>query len=261
MAAFQDLLAKRRSRRADLAGVFADVLDRPAGVAPVTGRHVLGNGRVLPVPACAQMNGDALALMENLDSAGGQPRLDLGAGEAVGDRIIVGVDVDVIVDADPAHAPLAVFVRLAGQRLERRAIDLLEDLAAGDAEPAQGLALVELGHEFAERGVDVGEAMKDPAPEPAQKPTLDDQDGLLDLRLVAGLPRPRRQDGGPVMGGHLGVGAVDLRVVEAGPDDGGLRIVRHDEFRYAADRLEGADMGVDPVGQRLRPGRLGEGEA
>ena len=65
--AFQDLLAKRRSRRADLAGVFADVLDRPAGVAPVTGRHVLGNGRVLPVPACAQMNGDALALMENLD--------------------------------------------------------------------------------------------------------------------------------------------------------------------------------------------------
>ena len=118
-----------------------------------------------------------------------------------------------------------------------------------------------MGHEFAERGVDVGEAMEDPAPQPAQQPALDDQDRLLDLRLVARLPRPRRQDGGPVMGRHLGVGAVDLRVVEAGPDDGGLRIVRHDEFRYAADRLEGADMGVDPVGQRLRPGRLGEGEA
>jgi hypothetical protein len=29
------------------------------------------------------MNGDALAFMENLDAAGGQPRLDLGAGEAV----------------------------------------------------------------------------------------------------------------------------------------------------------------------------------
>ena len=96
--AFQDLLAKRRGRRADLAGVVSDALDRPAGVAPVTGRHVLGNGRVLPVPACAQMNGDALTFMENLDAAGGQPRLDLGAGEAVGDRIIVGVDVDVIVD-------------------------------------------------------------------------------------------------------------------------------------------------------------------
>ena len=77
--AFQDLLAKRRGRRADLAGVFPDALDRPAGVAPVTGRHVLGNGRVLPVPACAQMNGDALALMENLDAAGGQSRASTSA--------------------------------------------------------------------------------------------------------------------------------------------------------------------------------------
>jgi len=89
---------------------------------------VLGNGRVLSVPAPAQMNGDALAVMENLDAAGGQSRLDLGAGEAVEDRIIMGVDVDVIVDAHPAHAPLAVFVRLVRQRVERRAIDLLEGL-------------------------------------------------------------------------------------------------------------------------------------
>src|SRR6202789_548481 len=190
--AFQDLLAERRGRRADLAGVVPDALDRPAGVAPVTGRHVLGNGRVLPVPACAQMNGDALAFMENLDAAGGQPRLDLGAGEAVGDGIIVGVDVDVIVDADPAHAPLAIFVRLTGQRLERRAIDLLEQLAAGHAEPAKALLVIELDHKLAERGVDVSEATEDPAPEPAEQPSLDDQDRLLDLRLVTGLPRPRR---------------------------------------------------------------------
>src|SRR5258708_11937407 len=186
--AFQDLLAQGRGRRADLAGVFPDALDRPAGVAPVTGRHVLGNGRVLPVPACAQMNGDALALMENSDPATGQPRLDLGAGEAVGDGIIVGVNVDVILDADPAHAPLAVFVRLAGQRLERRAVDLLEQLAAGDAEPAQGLPFVELRHEFAERGVDVSEAGEDPAPQPAEPPALDEPDGLRDLPLVARRP-------------------------------------------------------------------------
>jgi hypothetical protein len=32
--------------------------NRPAGVAPVTGRHVLGNGRVLSVPDCPQMNGE-----------------------------------------------------------------------------------------------------------------------------------------------------------------------------------------------------------
>ena len=99
--ALEDLLAQRRGRRADLAGVFPDALDRPAGVAPVARGHVLGNGGVLPVPAGPQMDGDALALVEDLDAAGGQPRLDLGAGEAVGDGVIMGVDVDVIVDADP----------------------------------------------------------------------------------------------------------------------------------------------------------------
>src|ERR1700691_2103616 len=50
--ALEDVLAQRRGRRADLAGVFPDALDRPAGVASVAGRHVLGNGGVLPVPAC-----------------------------------------------------------------------------------------------------------------------------------------------------------------------------------------------------------------
>ena len=82
------------------------------------------------------MDGDALAFVENLDAAGGQPRLDLGAGKTVGNGIIVGVNLDVIVDADPGQAPLAVFVRLIRQRPERRAIDLLEQLAAGDCEPA-----------------------------------------------------------------------------------------------------------------------------
>jgi hypothetical protein len=63
------------------------------------------------------------------------------------------------------------------------------------------------------------------------------------------------------MGRHLAVGTIDLRLVEAGLDDGGPGVVRHDELGNAADRLEGAHVGVDPVGQRLRPARLGEGEA
>jgi hypothetical protein len=134
-------------------------------------------------------------------------------------------------------------------------------LAAGDVEPPQALPFVELGHKLAERGVDFGEAVERPSPQPAAQPPLDDQDGLLDLRLVARLSRSRRQDRGSVMGRHLGVGPVDLGVVEAGLDDGGFGAVRHDEFGNPADRLEGAHVGVDPIGQRLRPTRLGEGEA
>ena len=32
-------------------------------------------------------------------------------------------------------------------------------------------------------------------------------------------------------------------------------------MRNATDRLEGADMGMDPVGQRLRPARMRKSEA
>jgi hypothetical protein len=63
------------------------------------------------------------------------------------------------------------------------------------------------------------------------------------------------------MGGQFGIGPVDLRVIEAGLDDGGLGVVRDEKLRNAADRVEGVDMGVDPIGQRLRPGRPREGEA
>src|SRR6478736_2716210 len=39
----EDLLAQGCGRRADLAGVFANALDRPASVASMAGGHVLGN--------------------------------------------------------------------------------------------------------------------------------------------------------------------------------------------------------------------------
>jgi hypothetical protein len=50
---------------------------------------------------------------------------------------------------------------------------------------------------------------------------------------------------------HLGIGSINLRLVEAGLDDGDLGIVRHQQFGHAAERCEGSGMGADPVGQRL----------
>ena len=63
------------------------------------------------------------------------------------------------------------------------------------------------------------------------------------------------------MRGHLRIGAIDLRVVEARLDDCDFGVVRHQERRDAADRREGANMGADPVGEPLRPRRLRVGEA
>jgi hypothetical protein len=60
---------------------------------------------------------------------------------------------------------------------------------------------------------------------------------------------------------HLGVGSIDLRIVETSLDNSSLGIVRHEQMRNAADHLEGADMGVDPVGHRLRPARERKSEA
>ena len=49
-----------------------------------------------------------------------QPGLDLVADQAVGDRVVVAVDVDMVVEADPVQAPLGIFVGCRRQRLERR---------------------------------------------------------------------------------------------------------------------------------------------
>jgi hypothetical protein len=64
---FEDQFAERRRRRADQARVDADALDRPAGVSPVAGRHVLGDGRVLVIAARAHVHGDPVALQEDFD--------------------------------------------------------------------------------------------------------------------------------------------------------------------------------------------------
>ncbi len=82
--------------------------------------------------------------LENRDATDGQPRFDLGAGEAIGHGVIMRVDLDMVVDADAVQAPLAIFIRLDRQRLQRPAVDLFEQLAAGDAETAEGRSSLRL---------------------------------------------------------------------------------------------------------------------
>ena len=92
----------------------------------MAGRHVVRQGGVLAVAAAASVGGDAFAAEEHLDRAGGKPGIDLGPGVAMRDTIEMVVDLDVIVDPDPADPPFRQHVGFSWQRLQCRTIHRLE---------------------------------------------------------------------------------------------------------------------------------------
>jgi hypothetical protein len=61
------------------------------------------------------VHGDPLALEEDLDRPRGQPRVDLGAGEAMGDAVIMGGNLDVIIDADATGTPFRELIPFPDQ--------------------------------------------------------------------------------------------------------------------------------------------------
>ena len=91
--------------RPDLACPTAEPIRRPLGVAPVGVGHMVGVRAVLAAHVAALMDADALAPMEDLDRARGDPHVDLGADERVRDGIEEVVDLDVIVEIDPRAPP------------------------------------------------------------------------------------------------------------------------------------------------------------
>ena len=111
--ALQDQTTKDSGGRTDRGGGAANAFDGPIGVAPVARRHVKGGVPV--VAAAAQMRGDALAPEEDLDGPRRQPHVDLAAGEAVGDAVVMVLDFDVVIDANPPHAPFGKGIWLSRQ--------------------------------------------------------------------------------------------------------------------------------------------------
>jgi hypothetical protein len=122
------------------------------------------------------------------------------------------------------------------------------------------LLLIEVMEQLANRSVELGWAVEPSIAQPRQNTALDDEDCGLDLGLVARPARPGWQHGGAVMRRHLGIGSVDLRLVQTGLDDGDLGLIGNDETRHAADGCKGARVGTNPIAKRLRPGRLDVGE-
>ena len=120
------------------------------------------------------MRGNPLTFEKDLDGARRQPHLDLAAGEAVGHAVEVRLDLDVIIEADPAQPPFGKGIGLAGQRLEVRPVEFLEEGSAGDAEPADRPLLVEQVQHLADRGVEFGQAVEAAIAQAAEQLALDD---------------------------------------------------------------------------------------
>ena len=99
---------------------------------------MLGSRRVLAAHVPSLMDGDALAAMENLDSAGDRADVDFGADQRVRDRIEKVEDVDVIVEVDARLAPFRELPIVGGQGCERVALDLLEQREKAQAQVAHG---------------------------------------------------------------------------------------------------------------------------
>jgi hypothetical protein len=84
----------------------------------------------------------------------------------------------------------------AGRDFSAGRSTVLQQLPARHAEPPDGSLFIEMRHEIGDRRVDVRQAVKGSVTQPPEQPSLDDEHGLLNLRFVAGPPRPRRQNGG-----------------------------------------------------------------
>ncbi len=265
--AAQDHFDQAGSIGSDGSGFALDALVGPAGVAAMGARHVLGHGGVAAAGAAQQMTGDPLALVEQLDGALGDARLDLLAQQAVWHRVVMAIDVDVIVEPDAALAPFGIDIGLDRQGRKGGRVELLEELAAAHAQPPgprqtrPHRPAIQFAEQHGDRAVQLGQREEALVAQAGQDPALDHLDCDLDLGLVARPSRAGRQDRRAVVGGEVLVGWIEAWFVPVGLEHAGLEVVGHDLARHPAEEGERPPVRTDPIGQRLRPARLGVGVA
>jgi hypothetical protein len=115
----EDRLDQRGRLGADGARPVDEARRRPLEMALVGLGHVGGVRGVLAADDTPPMGGDALTTVEDLDGGRGLARVEVFVDERVGDRVVMAVELDVVVDADAgADLPVAVDEGLGGQRPE-----------------------------------------------------------------------------------------------------------------------------------------------
>ena len=100
--------------------------------------------------AAAQVHSDPFALVEQLDRVLGDARVELLADRPMRHRAVMPVDVDVIIETGPPHAPLGIFIGLGRQLFQRRTVEFEKPVAPADAEAAHR-PRVEIDNQLADR--------------------------------------------------------------------------------------------------------------
>ena len=123
--------------RGGRSGLFRPVDEpggRPLAVLAMGLGHVgRDRGVAAPYPG-ADVAGDALALVEDLDGFAGEPGIELAFDQLIGHRVVVAVELDVVVDMDPDLLPFGVGVGRGRQGLQRRGVEGVEQ-CSGDTPP------------------------------------------------------------------------------------------------------------------------------
>ena len=135
------------------------------------------------------------------------------------------------------------------------ALQLLEQRATARAEMPRH-AVIDLRDQLDDGHIQCREREELPVAQLGDDKASRDLDPNFDLSFVPGPIRPCRQNGGAVVGRHLGVGAIDRWLVEAGFGDARAEIVGHHNGRSPSNEGKGARVRADPVGQALRPAAL-----
>jgi len=155
MTAFdQYLFAQQCRARPDGGCIARDPFHGPVGEATVRRGHMLRDRCVATIARSAHVRSDPLPFVEQLDGRSSNPCLYGLPREAIWHRVIMPLDLDMVIEPCAPAPPFGINIRLCRQRLQRRAVDLLEQLAPRLPDPAQHAPIVELHQEFGDRRVD-----------------------------------------------------------------------------------------------------------
>jgi len=198
----------------------------------------------------AGMRGDALASEVDLERSGGKAEFDLLGDQSVGNRVVVSFKFDVVVDVDLRELSLREDERSIRQRPKHGLIEFCKQFPTTGAVASHG-TIVELFKELSDPTIEFCQREKRLVAKHGQDPALHDLDGHFDLGLVLWLARSGWQGRRAVVLGHLFVGALKAGLVTTCFCDAALQLIRNEQFRHAAEVLEGANMGGDEVGRLL----------